>query len=229
MTTDTKSLSGRAYAMLRRDIIDGTFRPAQPLRLAQLQGRYEIGFSPLREALTRLSAEGLVTAESMRGFRVAPLSLDDLRDTMETRIFVETEALRRSIARGGDDWEARIVASLHALGRQFGRSDPADPDSLEALEGRHREFHTALVSASGSRRLEQIIESLYLGSVRYRMLRPGDQAGLPKRDLAAEHGAIADAAISRDAERATALLAQHYSLTAEQLEAAHAERWEQAG
>lgn len=229
MTTDSKSLSGRAYALLRRDIIDGTFRSAQPLRLASLQTRYGIGFSPLREALTRLSAEGLVVAESMRGFRVAPLSLEDLRDTMETRIFVETEALRRSIARGGDDWEARIVSTLHALSRQFARSDPSDPDSLEALEERHREFHVALVSASGSRRLEQIIESLYLGSVRYRMLRPGEQVGLPKRDLTAEHGAIADAAISRDSDRATALLTQHYSMTAEQLEAAHARQWTAAG
>ncbi|MCB1389389.1 MAG: FCD domain-containing protein [Rhodobacteraceae bacterium] len=228
MTNDLKTLSGRAYSLLRRDIIDGSFAPAQPLRLAQLQARYDIGFSPLREALTRLSAEGLVIAESMRGFRVAPLSLDDLRDTMETRIFVETQALRRSIERGGDDWESRIVSTLHALGRQLARSDANDPDSLQALEARHRDFHFALISASGSRRLEQIVENLYLGSERYRTLQPGARAALPKRDLAAEHGAIADAAVARDVEEATRLLSAHYSLTADYLAAAHAARLDAA-
>lgn len=221
MTTDIKSLSGRAYALLRRDIIDGTFRPAQPLRLAQLQTRYDIGFSPLREALTRLAADGLVTAESMRGFRVAPISLDDLRDTMNTRIFVETEALRRSIERGDDDWEGRIVSTLHAFGRQLKRSAVDDPESAEALEDRHRDFHFALVSASGSKRLEQIIEHLYLGSVRYRMLQPSKNRAVPNRDLEKEHGDIADAAIRRDLPAATSLLAAHYTATTLSLEAAH--------
>ena len=229
MTKANKSLSERAYTLLRRDIIDGTFRPAQPLRLASLQTRYDIGFSPLREALTRLSAEGLVVAESMRGFRVAPLSLDDLRDTMETRIFVETEALRRSIARGDDDWEARIVSTLYAFGRQLKRSVPDDPESAEALEDRHRDFHVALVSASGSKRLEQIIEHLYLASARYRMLQPAKNRALPIRDLEREHGDIADAAIERDIDTAVRLLTAHYEATAAILEAAHMSRFEAAG
>lgn len=228
MTKTLKSLSGRAYALLRQDILDGSFRPGQPLRLAQLQARYEIGFSPLREALTRLSVEDLVTAESMRGFRVAPLSLDDLRDTMQTRIFIETEALRRSIDRGNDDWEARIVSTLHAFNRQLERNDPDDPESTEALEERHRDFHFALVSACQSRRLEQIIESLYLGSVRYRMLQP-PKGIMPKRDLKAEHTNIANAAIQRNAKNATTLLSQHYAKTEKLLETVHMAHFEAVG
>lgn len=228
MTKSPKSLGEQAYSMLRHEIIGGVFAPEQPLRLALLQTRYGVGFSPLREALTRLAAEGLVTSESMRGFRVAPLSLDDLRDTMETRTFVETEALRRSIERGDDDWEARIVSSLHALGRQFERSHPENPESLEALEDRHRDFHFALVSASGSRRLEQIIDNLYLGSVRYRMPSLSNLQSTPSRDLMAEHGAIADAALERDAPLATNLLGAHYRLTAELLSKAHSSRLDTA-
>jgi len=228
MPKNLDSLGGRAYSLLRQDIIAGTFAPGLPLRLAQLQAKYDIGFSPLREALTRLTAERLVMAESMRGFRVAPLSREDLRDTMGTRIFIETEALRRSIEFGDYDWEARVVSTLHALGRQLTRNEPDDPENLEALEERHRDFHFALVSASGSRRLEQIIDSLYLGSVRYRLLRPPKGSALPKRNLAAEHGAIAEAAISRNAQLASDLLSAHYRLTQESLEAAHIERLDDA-
>ena len=198
------------------------------MRLAQLQERCGVGFSPLREALTRLAAEGLVISEAMRGFRVAPLSLDDLRDTMETRTFVETEALRRSIKRGDDDWEGRIVSSLHALGRQNERSNPDDPESLAALEDRHRDFHVALISASGSRRLEQIIDNLYLGSVRYRMPSLSNLSLNPTRDLMIEHGAISDAALARNAPLAVELLTAHYSLTAELLIQAHSERLDRA-
>lgn len=214
--------------MLRHAIISGVYAPEQPLRLAPLQERYGVGFSPLREALTRLAAEGLVISEAMRGFRVAPLSLDDLRDTMETRIFVETEALRRSIERGDDDWEGRIVSSLHALGRQNERSHPDDPESLASLEDRHRDFHVALISASGSRRLEQIVDNLYLGSVRYRMPSLSNLSANPARDLMVEHGAISDAALARDAALAVDLLTTHYRLTAELLSLAHSERMAQA-
>lgn len=224
LSKSTRSRGEQAYSLLRHEIIRGAFAPEQPLRLAQLQERCGVGFSPLREALTRLAAEGLVTSEAMRGFRVAPLSLDDLRDTMETRTFVETEALRRSIERGDDDWEGRVVSSLHALGRQNERSHPDDPDSLAALEDRHRDFHVALISASGSRRLEQIIDNLYLGSVRYRMPSLSNLSSNPARDLMIEHGAISDAALARDAPLAVELLTAHYSLTAELLIQAHSDQ-----
>ena len=114
LSKQSRSLGEQAYLMLRHEIISGAYAPEQPLRLAQLQQKSGIGFSPLREALTRLTAEGLVASESMRGFRVAPISLDDLQDTMETRIFVEAEALRRSIKHGEDLWETRMGSGVHA-------------------------------------------------------------------------------------------------------------------
>lgn len=221
MTKNSSSLSAQVYSRLRQEIIGGTFAPDEPLRLAQLKDRYGVGFSPLREALTRLSAEGLVIAESMRGFHVAPLSVEDLRDTMDTRIFVETEALRRSIERGDDKWEALIVATLHAFKLQLRRRDESNPESIETLEDRHRDFHFALVSASGSARMQAIIENLYVGSARYRVLRPGHSSAYPARDLEKEHSLIAEATLGRETERATQLLADHYRRTAEGLAKAH--------
>ena len=69
------SLADRAYSVLRRDILDGVFDPGQPLRLEALKERYRLSFSPIREALTRLSADHLVVLSSLKGFRVAPVSL----------------------------------------------------------------------------------------------------------------------------------------------------------
>ena len=221
MAKSSHSLAAQVYARLRQEIMGGTFAPAEPLRLAQLKDRYGVGFSPLREALTRLTAEGLVAAEPMRGFCVAPLSLEDLRDTMDTRIFVETAALKRSILHGDDAWEARIVATLHAFKLQLARRDESDPESRETLENRHRDFHFALVSASGSARIQAIIENLYLGSARYRVLRPGDRSAYLARNLEEEHTAIAEASLARDTDQACALLAEHYRRTAESLELAH--------
>src|SRR3546814_17788514 len=76
----------------------------------------KIGFTPLREALMRLSSEGLVLAEEQRGFRVAPATLADLEDIMTSRAEIEALALQRAIRLGGDDWEARIVAAFHQIG-----------------------------------------------------------------------------------------------------------------
>ena len=93
------TLAEKAYDALRHDIIRGELPPGRPLRLSDLSERYEMGFSPLREALNRLQAERLVTAESLRGFRVAPLSLDELLDGMQ-------------------DWE-RMLLLMRSEGRAY--------------------------------------------------------------------------------------------------------------
>lgn len=207
------TLGEKAYVGLRKAILRGEFAPGQPLRLAHLRDRFGFGFSPLREALTRLTAERLVTSEALRGFRVAPLSLEELTDTMETRIFVETEALRRAIARGGDVWESAIVSTLHGFKRQVERTAEAGAEGQDALEDRHRDFHRALISGCGSARLMEIFDNLYMDSARYRGPWFHDRADIPGRDLVAEHSRIADATLARDTELATDLLTEHYRQT----------------
>jgi GntR family transcriptional regulator, carbon starvation induced regulator len=208
------TLADTAYRNLRGDIVSGALAPGSPLRLSGLSGRYGIGFSPLREALNRLQGERLVVSESLRGFRVAPLSLDAMRDTIRTRILIESEALRLAIAQGDDAWEAAIVASLHALTRQAGRTRDLHGDGFAALEDRHHAFHRALLDACGSAWLMDFAESLYVGSERYRHPAFLAVEGDTRRDIGAEHAALAEAALARDAARACALLDAHYSRTA---------------
>jgi hypothetical protein len=110
--------------------------------------RYGVGISPLREALSRLATHGLVTQESQRGFHVREASGEDLRDITDTRIQIETLALRQSIARGDDAWEGRVVSALYLLDKL----DPKKiPQNAEAWEVRHRSFHFAILEACGSR------------------------------------------------------------------------------
>lgn len=219
MPSETKpvTLADKAYIQLRHDIVRGAFEPGSPLRLAELGERYEMGFSPLREALNRLQAERLVTVESQRGFRVASLSLEEFEDSLATRLLIETEALELAIRHGDDHWAANIVSALYALKLQIERQDEA-PD-IWALEERHHKFHRALLEACGSVWLLQFFESLYMANERFRI--PVLLAATEKssRDIQAEHTTLAEATLARRTAEATDLLRDHYLRTAETIRA----------
>lgn len=209
------TLAEAAYRRLRQDIVAGVFAPSQPLRLELLKQRYGLSFSPLREALNRLQTERLVATAPLRGFSVAPVSIEEMWDATETRILIECEALRRSIAQGNDDWEAGIVASFHALDLQVRRRAAGGiaEEELIALETRHQDFHRALIAHCRSRRLIGIADQLYVETQRYRLPTLSGQNPAASRDVALEHRQIMDAALARRSEEAIGLLAAHYRRT----------------
>ena len=217
------TLGEAAYQRLRADIVVGTFKAGEPLRLEALRQRYGLSFSPLREALMRLQSERLVLSTALRGFSVAPLSREEIEDATETRILIEREALRRAMRNGDDDWEANIVAAFHALGLQVERqsrmSGKAEVADLFAMEERHHHFHRALIAPCGSPRLLELAEQLYVETQRYRLPNYfGGSLGKRRRDAAAEHREIMDATLRRS-EEAVCLLAEHYRKTAAIIEA----------
>lgn len=218
------TLAENAYRQLRGDIIAGVFSPGQPLRLEQLKQRYGLSFSPLREALNRLQAERLVTSAALRGFSVAPFSIDEMWDATETRILVECEALQRSVERGDDGWESGVVAAFHALELQVKRlkagTGAADPAELARLESRHQDFHRALIASCHSPRLVSLADQLYAETQRYRLPSLTGRLASKARDIPQEHRRIMQAALKRDATEATRLLAEHYRRTAEAVEKA---------
>lgn len=212
------TLTAKAYEALRHDIVRGYWEPRQQLRMAELSARYGMGFSPLREALSRLQAEGLTVLAPLRGFSVASLSLEEMWDTIKLRILVEKEALRLSISKGGDDWEASIIATLHALNRQSTRVGAGRESELWELESRHQAFHEQLLAACGSPRILDLAKRLYVETERYRIPILLQSGTSNKRDVQSEHTDIANAALARDAESATRKLAEHYELTAQIIE-----------
>lgn len=208
---ESRSLTETAYMQLRGDIIACRLRPGERLKINDLCARLGVSLSATREALSRLSAEGLVTSEAQKGFRVAPVSLADLRDLTSTRVHIETLCLRSSIAVGGIEWETGLVAAYHRLSRTPERTEGDEKRLNEAWAAAHADYHRALVAACDSVWLKRLRELLYDQSERYRRLSvPASERG---RDLDREHRDMMEAALAGDADRAARLLADHLALT----------------
>src|SRR6478736_1205382 len=115
MSETTPPLVDQAFQRLRQDVLTGNFAAGTKLKVEELQAAYGYSSSPLREALSRLAQEGLVRADERRGFRVAPISEDDLADITRMRVLLDVPALREAIAHGDDAWEAAVLAAYHRL------------------------------------------------------------------------------------------------------------------
>lgn len=211
--TDTaeapRTLVEGAYLQVRRDIIEGRLAPGEKLRVEHLKDRYGIGAGTLREALALLLSDALVIVEGQRGFHVAPISLEDLRDITQMRILLETHALRQSIQKGDDEWEAGLVAAFHLLSNTEERSGRIS--NVREWEQRNQAFHEALIAACDSRWECYMIGILHRQSERYRHLSIITQP-VP-RNVHDEHTAIFEAALKRDALAAGHALERHIRLT----------------
>ena len=209
-----KTVAESVYRKLRSDIIWGKLPPGAPLKSDELRKRYGAGISPLREALSRLTSEKLATSSSQRGFRVAGISAENVVDVMETRIILESAALRRSIEVGDVSWETRVVATHHALSRiSFPKSQGED---AEAWTLQHKAFHMALISACQSEWQIYLSDLLFDQAERFRILRAVKTKSTGSdRDPLREHQRILESVLDRDADAAVAALSDHYRATME--------------
>jgi DNA-binding GntR family transcriptional regulator len=169
----------------------------------------------IREAISRLVAEGLVESMPQQGFRVKPVSIADLQHLTEARNEVEAIVIRLAVEHGDLSWEARVVAAHHQLQRTP-QMDGADPQRIADDWARaHQMFHQALLEGCPNPRLVTIAESLRDSAELYR--RWSVPLGSAERDIAAEHQDLVDAVCARDAGAAVKALRYHIGQTAEQL------------
>ena len=206
------TFSSELVKRLRRAILTGELAPGSRLRLEALRQRLGLTQSrgPLREALSRLGAEGLVLIEDQRGYRVAPISEGNLREIARLRVHLETLALREAIATGDQEWEANVISAKERLS-EVRRWDGMSVDDLEVWETAHRNFHFTLLQACRMPLLLSYCSSLHDQNDRYRRIflsvNPFD------RDVKSEHNIIVDATLERNPDLACALLAQHIERT----------------
>ena len=205
------TLIASAYERLRADVLSGRLAPGQKLGIESLREQYDTGATPVREALNRLAAEGWVLHLEQRGFAVAPVSDDALRELAQTRIWVETLALRKSMERKNPEWEERIVLGLHRLSKMPRSLSTTRYDENPEWEKLHRVFHMALIGNCGSRWLIGFCEQLYDQAYRYRQLAV--KAAYKSRNELAEHRAIVNAIVAADADAACAALQAHFTKT----------------
>lgn len=206
-----ESLTEQAYRTIRTDIVACRLKPGEKINISALCSQLGFSLGAVREALSRLIAEGLVVSEINKGFRVTHITEAELKDLTQTRVLLECECLRNAIQHGDVKWEAGIVSTLFELSR-IGLKEKRTPDipSPERSET-HQRFHEALVAACDSPWLLRLRAQTYMQAERYRQFSL--QLDRSQRDVDAEHQEIADAAIARDSVRACKAMEHHLRQT----------------
>jgi DNA-binding GntR family transcriptional regulator len=208
--TSGGTLTSVIARQLREAILSGQIAPGERLRLNELSTCYGVSLSPLREALSRLSSEGLVLNEDRRGVRVAPVSASNCHEIVMLRLELESLGLREAIRHGDEDWEGAVVVAFHRLSKIETRGWSVDGARTE-WERLNKNFHQALISGSGMPVLIQMCATLSDMYDRYRRLFLERHA--PDPAVPAEHEAIFRATIARDDEEAMRLLRHHIQRT----------------
>lgn len=208
--------SGRTLAdalvdRLRSDLLAVRFEPGEKLRIDALCQRYDAKATPLREALNRLCATGLVESRAQRGFYCAPLKASALDELITTRIWLESLALRESIAHATVEYDETLVLALHRLSRAPRSLSQERYVSNPDWEALHEAFHQSLLAACGSGWLLGFCAQLAEQAFRYRQLAMRN--AFKVRPVLDEHQAIVGAVLDRNADLACQLLAQHFDRT----------------
>jgi len=206
------SLTQGAYEALRSFVLSGGITPGGKIKIREVGDRFQFSQGAIREALSRLTSEGFVTAEPQKGFRVCGISAAELKDLTNARLQIESMCLRRSIELGDVSWETELLAAYYELARTPERAGDGDePRMRDAWSQLHRVFHERLVAASDSPVMLRLRYQLYMQAERYSRISVPMQTS--RRDTNSEHLEILEASIGRDIKRATECLSDHLSLT----------------
>ncbi len=197
--------ASQLVAIIRNSILTGELKPGEKVSLDELRDIHQVSLSPLREAISRLVSTGLIEMEDQRGYRIAPVSVENLREVVTLRATLEEQALRESILQADIDWESAVLGSLHRLTRTISHAtEPAQPAKLIAAKA---ELHAALIANCGMPMTIALCRSIFDLNARYEHQFGGDLAS--NRDIGAAYASIVNAAVSRDTETATAMLRAH--------------------
>ncbi len=205
-----RTLAEKAFKTLHSAIITGQLRPGARLPIEELAELLEMSPMPIREAVRRLDAAGLVENIPHRGARVTELSVTDLAEVYEARLVLEVLAIRHAAERFSASHEAEARRSLAALKKM---SD----DNSAATSAAHEVFHLALYAAAESAWLLRLIRPVWETSERYCLEVPECRQLVART---AEHDEILQACVARDPDRAALALHDHLATTANNIVAA---------
>ena len=206
---EDSSLTHRAYTELRAALISCRLPPGSRLNIARLHQ------AAVREARSRLTAEGLSTIERNSGFRAAPVAASGYRELADACITIETPLLRASIANGDYAWEGALLSSYHVASRVLSEA-ASEVIGLDAYVAEREAFHRRLFSACANQWLLWSWSMLYAQQLRYRHTF-SDLARF-ERGLHAEYREFLDAVIERDTERAVRLWTRTHDTVTEFIE-----------
>ncbi len=210
MATAYRTMQEIAYDAIREAILSGRYAPGQRLMADDLAQELGTSRMPVREALHRLEATGLVSITPHRGAVVSELSRDEIVEIYHIRAVLEGLAARLAaphLARGD---RARLTALID----EMAAAATAGPDQDRLLRA-NRDFHEVIWKAAHAPRLHELLENFYIASQRFRnisLLLPGRLA-----EVVQEHRRIARALAAREVTAAERFAKEHYENTAQRL------------
>ena len=190
------------YAILRREILSCAIPPGSEIKDAEFAERFAVSRSPVRDALLRLEAEGLVLINPRKGYRAAPISIADARDLFAFRAVLEPACAVSVAAEAGDD-------ELDRLGQFRSMEGFEEADAGSSFVRYNREFHLAIARLCSNRRIRETTVDLIEQFDRFVTVSISREASRQHADLIAEHCDIIDALQARDGKRAGRILARH--------------------
>jgi len=195
-----RSVVGLAYDEIRSQIVTGTLSPGSRLGQGELAERLGISRGSVREALRRLAGDGLVEFEVNRGFFVAEVGLDDVRNRLEARLALEPEIARLAAVRRSDSDLEEMQATIAA---------EESAQTSDEVHDASRAFHFAVAAATGNPAFTKLLDALWIADIGRRLLAQRRQAADWQHDDVDEHRAIVAALEAGDGERAAALMRAH--------------------
>lgn len=193
----------RAYAIVRAKILSGEFEPGAPINQATLARTIGISTTPLREALRRLKAEGLLELDAHRDARVTPLTAEEARDLLEVRRSLDPLAASLAAQRRTRADIEQVRAAAAVL-----RPLSGNPDNAQLAA--HRRFHAAIYHASHNDLLITTLDGLWDRADRYRRFALDvDPAPEARRRRAHEHDELVRCVVAGDGDAAAELMREH--------------------
>jgi DNA-binding GntR family transcriptional regulator len=200
---------------LRTKLITGAIKPGERIRASELEKDFDVSHIPIREALRRLEAEGLVETVPQRGAIAATVGLEDLTEIWDLRRLLEGQVARRSAERMSD-------AGIEVINSKLGELLAVGGDFRTAeFRKSHYDFHWALLAPGATGWIRRMYDQLWLGSDRYIQLYFIKETDADPKAFAKVHRQLARAAASRDPERLEALHIQHLSQAETEVRAAY--------
>ena len=198
---ETQSLVDRVTHVVRQSIVDGSLRPGEAVSISDLATDLGVSHSPVREAIQRLSAQGLIQLRPARTAMVAPLKVDDLHDIYRLRKLIEVDAAVRAAPDLTDK-------DLKELERQFEIMVQTDIDTDEFWR-LHDEFHRGLMRPAATDRLTQIVNELWKAAERYIRVVYSEEGIMRVHSAEERHRPLLEIARTRDGAAMGKALTEH--------------------
>lgn len=206
MVSDS-SLTQRAYVELRAELISCRLEPGSRLNISRLQQKLGVSQAAVREALSRLTSEGLAVIERHSGFRASPVSASGYRDLAAACAIIETQCLRSAMANGDLAWEGALLSCYHVASRTLEKAAAGEAD-IDVYAQHREEFHRTLFSACDNKWLLWSWSLLYPQHVRFR--HTFSDLARYECTLDGDYREFLEAVITRDVEKAVRMWCENH-------------------